>query len=195
MFTGIVSGTGTVRSLRGASLVVDSASDLALALGSSVAVNGVCLTVSALPAGGFEVDLVPETRRRTNLDRLDRGSRVNLELPLRLEQGLDGHLVQGHVDAVVRILNLRPTDPGREVEFELPPGLRRLVCEKGSVALDGMSLTVTAVDDVRSSFSVALIPHTLDLTVAGAYELGTRVNLEVDVVARYLARLLGHQDT
>jgi riboflavin synthase len=115
---------------------------------------------------------------------------VNLELPLTPEQLLDGHLVQGHVDATASVRAVRQVELGREVTIELPVELARLVAEKGSIAVDGVSLTVVEVDDGRGSFRIALIPHTLERTVARGYRAGTRVNLEVDVVARYLERLV-----
>ena len=194
MFTGIIRATGRVVEWRPGRLGV-AQPDLArrLDIGGSIAVNGVCLTVVEVEGGTFFADVVPETRSRTNLARLARGDQVNLELPLTLAQGLDGHLVQGHVDAVARVLGVADVELGREVRFELPETLAPFVSEKGSITLDGTSLTVTAVDDGNRSFSVALIPHTLEHTIADSYVPGTLVNVEVDVVARYVARLMGFQ--
>ena len=194
MFTGIISATGRVIEWRPGRLGI-AQPDLArrLDVGSSVAVNGACLTVVEVEGGTFFADVVPETRRRTNLGHLSPGDQVNLELPLTLAQGLDGHLVQGHVDAVARVVGVADVELGREVRFELPDALAPYVTEKGSVTLDGTSLTVAGVDDTDRSFSVALIPHTLQHTVAHSYVRGTLVNIEVDVVARYVARVMGFQ--
>lgn len=194
MFTGIISATGRVVEWRPGRLGI-AHPDLArrLDVGRSVAVNGACLTVVEVEGGTFFADVVPETRRRTNLGHLSPGDQVNLELPLTLAQGLDGHLVQGHVDAVVRVVGVADVELGREVRFELPDALAPYVTEKGSITLDGTSLTVTAVDDADRNFGVALIPHTLQHTVAHSYVRGTLVNVEVDVVARYVARVMGFQ--
>ena len=190
MFSGIVSAVGTVLAAEEGRLSVSQGFAERPALGASVSVNGACLTVTGFSGGGLDFDLAPETRRRTNLGRLTAGDGVNLELPLRLDTRLDGHLVLGHVDAVVRVLEVRPGDVGRELRLELPVELARLVSEKGSVAVDGVSLTVARLGAKGADFEVALIPHTLDSTIAGGYRVGSRVNLEVDVVARYLERLL-----
>ncbi len=190
MFTGIVTGVGLVREARPGRLGIEH-EDLARAArpGGSVAVNGACLTVTAVQGAVFFADVVPETLRRTNLGRLRPGDPVNLEPALTLKRPLDGHLVQGHVDGTARILSVRDVELGREVEIELPPTLSRFVAEKGSIAVDGTSLTVAAV--AASSFSVALVPHTLQHTIGGGYQLESVVNLEVDVLARYAERLLG----
>ena len=163
MFTGIVEGTGTVAALAaaadasGARLEIE-ARWLAgqLALGESVAVNGCCLTVADQTTAGFAADLVAETLRRTALGGLRAGARVNLERPLPLGGRLGGHLVQGHVDGVAKLLDRTPVGEGEEVRIELPPDLERYLVEKGSIAVDGVSLTVAEVDD--ASFAVALIP-------------------------------------
>jgi riboflavin synthase len=194
MFTGIVAAVGRVLESRAGRLGVEQAAIAGqLELGSSVAVNGVCLTVTEQEGAVFFADVVPETLRRTNLGRLEPGSPVNLELPLRAGGGLDGHLVQGHVDATATVETTRDVDLGREVEIGLPAELAAYVAEKGSIAVDGTSLTVFGVDDRRGSFGVALIPHTLQHTIAGNYVPGTLVNLEIDVVARYVERLLGRR--
>jgi riboflavin synthase len=189
MFTGIVSALGTVVERRPGHLGI-AAPRLRrpLDIGASVAVNGVCLTVVELEGTTFFCDVVPETRERTNLGLLEPGARVNLEPSLRIDQGLDGHLVQGHVDGTAHVLEVTPVDLGRELRIELPAALAPFVAEKGSIAVDGTSLTVTTVDD--RSFGIAFIPHTLEVTVAGTYRPRSLVNLEVDVVARYVARLL-----
>ncbi len=191
MFTGIVHSLGRVGEWRGAHLAI-TAADLVprLGVGASVAVNGVCLTATEVEGPAFFADVVPETVSRTNLGALRGDDAVNLELPLSFGQGLDGHLVQGHVDAVVRVLAVRPVTVGREIEFELPAQLASYVAEKGSVTLDGISLTVAELAADGQSFSVAFIPHTLEHTIARRYARGAAVNLEVDVVARYVERLI-----
>jgi len=158
------------------------------AVGDSVAVSGCCLTVVALEPESFAADVVPETLARTTLGALAQGHRVNLERSLRLDQRLGGHLVQGHVDAVGQVRNVAPEGEGRRLVIELPADLSRFVPEKGSLAVDGVSLTVAACRGTRCE--IALIPHTLRATIAGDYAPGAAVNLEVDLVARYVARLL-----
>jgi riboflavin synthase len=212
MFTGIVEGTGTVAALAaaadgsGARLEVE-APWLAgqLALGESVAVNGCCVTVAEATRAGFAADLVAETLRRTALGGLETGARVNLERPLPLGGRLGGHLVQGHVDGVAKVLSRDPVGPegsgepqggapvgrGEEVRIELPPDLERYVVEKGSIAVDGVSLTVAGVGP--GWFAVALVPHTLEVTTLGERRPGDPVQLEVDVVAKYIERLVVRQ--
>jgi riboflavin synthase len=195
MFTGIVEGTGTVAALAaaadasGARLEVEApflAGDLRP--GESVAVNGCCLTVAQATAAGFAADLVAETLRRTALGGLGAGDTVNLERPMVLGGRLGGHLVQGHVDGVARVLERAPVGEGEEVRIELPPDLGRYVVEKGSVAVDGVSLTVAGVGP--GWFVVALVPHTLEVTTLGRRRPGDPVQLEVDVVAKYVERLV-----
>jgi riboflavin synthase len=191
MFTGIVSGVGVVVEAMPNRIAIKHAPTARrLKTGASVAVNGCCLTVITTSARVFRFDVVPETLRRTNLGGLQKGSRVNLELPVRASSLLDGHLVQGHVDATARVKRVKPAAAGREVSIGLPARLRAFVVEKGSIAVDGTSLTVAALDDRAGTFTVALIPHTLAATVAAGYEPGTVVNLEADVIARYVARNL-----
>ena len=191
MFTGIVSAVGEVVKAGSGRLEVRHApTTRRLRLGSSVAVNGCCLTVVNKQGAAFVADVVPETLRRTNLGRLAPGDSVNLELPLTGNATLDGHLVQGHVDAAARIKAVRNTARGSEVVIGLPASLRRLVAEKGSIAVDGVSLTVAGVDEPVGTFKVALIPHTIAATIAAGYAVGTVVNLEADVIARYVARNL-----
>jgi riboflavin synthase len=137
------------------------------------------------------MDVVPETLRRTDLGSLSVGSRVNLELPVRASGLLDGHLVQGHIDAKATITHVATAAAGREVTVELPEHLRDFVVEKGSIAVDGVSLTVAGLDGGAATFTVALIPHTLASTIAEGYKKGSVVNLEADIVARYVARNLG----
>lgn len=191
MFTGIVSAIGTVVEAGSGRLAVENAETARrLKIGASVAVNGCCLTVIKKAGPTFAMDVVPETLRRTALGSLTHGSRVNLELPLAADGLLDGHLVQGHIDATGKVVRVVSAAAGREVTIELPADLRDFVVQKGSIAVDGVSLTVAGVDDEAASFSVALIPHTLAVTIAGEYTEGTVVNLEADIVARYVARNL-----
>jgi len=161
-----------------------------LKIGGSVAVNGCCLTVVKKKGPIFYMDVVPETQRRTNLVALAVGSEVNLELPLTAGSPLDGHIMQGHIDATAKVLTTTRVASGREVTIELPAAISRLVAIKGSIAVDGTSLTVTGVDKPAGTFRVALIPHTLAVTIAGQYKPGTVVNLEADVLARYAGRIL-----
>jgi riboflavin synthase len=207
MFTGIVAGRGRVVEMRESHLGVEAPTALPPPkVSGSIAINGVCLTVVGSEGRVFFADVVPETRRRTNLGKLRPGDEVNLEAPLHLDQGLDGHLVQGHVDGTAEVLEVSPADQGRELTIELPAPLAPYVAEKGSVAVDGVSLTVAGIDAALpparertgkgvggQSFRVALIPHTLRETIAGTYRQGTVVNLEVDVVARYVERMLRSQ--
>jgi riboflavin synthase len=189
MFTGIVSAVAKVVDAGDVRIGIDHAAIAKrLKRGGSVAVNGACLTVVTKKGPIFYADVVPETRKRTNLGALKKGDEVNLELPLTAAASLDGHLVQGHVDATAEIRSVRQTGAGKEVTIELPSQVSRFVAEKGSIAVDGVSLTVAGVD--RSTFTVALIPHTLEATIAKHYKSGSRVNLEADVIARYVARNL-----
>jgi riboflavin synthase len=196
MFTGIVEGQGTVAGLRvaadasAAELLVD-APWLAgqLAVGDSVAVNGCCLTVTRATAAGFATDLVAETLRRTALGGLRAGEAVNLERPLAANGRLGGHVVQGHVDGLGRVLARDQVGDGAELRVGLDPALARYVVEKGSIAVDGVSLTVAGVGD--DWFSVALVPHTLAVTTLGRRQPGEAVQLEVDVLAKHVERLLG----
>jgi riboflavin synthase len=195
MFTGIVEGTGTVAALAaaadgsGARLAVE-ADWLAgrLAAGESVAVNGCCLTVAEPTPAGFAADLHAETLRRTALGGLSAGARVNLERPLPVGGRLGGHLVQGHVDGVAAVLDRTRVGEGEEVRVELPEPLARYLVEKGSIAVDGVSLTVAGVGP--GWFGVALVPHTLQVTTLGERRPGDLVQLEVDVVAKYVERLV-----
>jgi len=191
MFTGIVSAVGTVVEAGSGRLAIENAGTATrLKIGASVAVNGCCLTVVKRAGATFVMDVVPETLRRTALGSLTHGSRVNLELPLAADGLLDGHLVQGHIDATGKVVRVVSAAAGREVTIEFPADLRDFMVEKGSIAVDGISLTVAGVDDQAATFTVALIPHTLAVTIAGEYLEGTMVNLEADIVARYVARNL-----
>jgi riboflavin synthase len=191
MFSGLVTAVGRVERVsaveNGAELVV-AAPLAALALGESISVSGACLTVAALVPGGFAADLSRETLDRTTLGRLVAGDAVNLERALALGERLGGHLVTGHVDGLARVVRLEPAGAALAVTLEGPAALLRFVAEKGSVTLDGVSLTVNRVAGTR--FDVMLIPHTLEVTTLGALTVGRELNLEVDLVARYVARWL-----
>jgi riboflavin synthase len=182
MFTGLVREVGTVASMKGGRLVIEAPETaLGAQLGDSVAIDGVCLTVVACVA-------VPETLARTALGTLDQGSRVNLEPALRAGDPLGGHYVQGHVDGVGSVQSVEPEGEGRRMRFEAPADLLKYVVEKGSIAVQGTSLTVAAVDD--TGFEVALIPHTLEATTLGGLQPQQAVNLETDVLAKYVEKLL-----
>jgi riboflavin synthase len=194
MFTGIVEELGTVRSITsdggGARVEIEAKRVLEDAtLGASIAVNGCCLTVVALGDDTWSADAVVETLARTNLGDLTAGDPVNLERPLRLADRLGGHLVQGHVDATGTVRARDPQPDGSVLmRFAAPADLLGYVVHKGSITVDGVSLTVAAVHD--DGFSVAVIPHTLAVTTLGARRVGERVNLEADLVAKYVERLL-----
>ena len=189
MFTGLVREVGTVASMAGGRLTLEAPETARGAeVGDSVAVDGVCLTVVSRDGSSLGFDAVPETLARTSLGRLGPGAHVNLETALRAGDALGGHYVQGHVDGVGTVRNVEPEGDGRRVAFDAPPELLRYVVEKGSIAVQGPSLTVAAVDD--DGFEVALIPHTLDATTLGGLTPGDSVNLETDVLAKYVEKLL-----
>ncbi|NUR76723.1 MAG: riboflavin synthase [Thermoleophilia bacterium] len=189
MFTGLVREVGTVASMAGGRLTLEAPETARGAeVGDSVAVDGVCLTVVSRDGSSLGFDAVPETLARTSLGRLGPGAHVNLETALRAGDALGGHYVQGHVDGVGTVRNVEPEGDGRRVAFDAPPELLRYVVEKGSIAVQGTSLTVAAVDD--DGFEVALIPHTLDATTLGGLTPGDSVNLETDVLAKYVEKLL-----
>ena len=184
MFTGIVEELGRLRARHGGRFEVEAGAVLdGLAAGDSVAHNGCCLTVVEVGRGWYAVDVVAETLSRTNLADLELGDPVNLERPLRLADRLGGHLVQGHVDAVGEVLR-----PAPELRVRMPVALLRYVVEKGSIAVDGCSLTVAQVTD--DGFGAAVVPHTARVTTLGHKAAGDRVNLEVDVLAKYVEKLL-----
>jgi riboflavin synthase len=189
MFTGIVREVGTVVSFDGSRLSVEAPETArAVAVGDSVSIAGVCLTVVQTEDGRFAFDVVPETLTRTALAQLEPGERVNLEPALRVGDPLGGHVVQGHVDAVGRVRSVTPEGDSRRLWVDAPDAIVRYCLEKGSIALDGVSLTVAALDD--EGFEVALIPHTLAVTTLGELEPGDEVNLEADVLAKVVERLL-----
>lgn len=197
MFTGIIESVGVVKSLdtseRGARLVVDAGGlDLSDAVvGESLAVAGVCLTLTGLEAGGFAADVSGETLAATTLGGLQAGSPVNLEQALRVGDRLGGHLVTGHVDGVGSVIETAPAGDSRRLVLRVPDELAQYVARKGSLTVDGVSLTVNAVDG--SQCEINLVPHTLSVTTLGRLEAGDGVNLEVDLIARYLERQLEYR--
>ena len=189
MFTGIVRELGTVEAFDGSRLVVAAPETAAAAtVGDSVAVAGVCLTVVANEDGRLAFDAVPETLSRTALGGLQPGDAVNVEPSLRVGDPLGGHVVQGHVDAVGRVRSVTPEGDSRRAWVDAPDAVVRYCIEKGSIAVDGVSLTVAAFDD--EGFEVALIPHTLAVTTLGRLEPGHEVNLEADLLGKVVERLL-----
>ncbi|MGM0632126.1 MAG: riboflavin synthase [Pseudomonadota bacterium] len=194
MFTGIIEALGTMESLRAQGgeqrlRIRSEGLDLSdVEQGDSIAVSGVCLTVTAFGTDWFDADVSAETLRLTTLGQLRGGARVNLEKALTPTTRLGGHLVSGHVDGVGRLLSREPEGGSIRLEFEVPGELARYVARKGSICIDGTSLTVNDVKGAR--FSVNIIPHTQDATIIHGYRPGCDVNLEVDVIARYLERLL-----
>jgi riboflavin synthase len=190
VFTGIVQEVARVVSLEGGRLEVDAPrTAAATGVGDSVAIDGVCLTAISVEDGRIAFDAVPETLRRSALGRLQEGSAVNVEQPLRAGDPLGGHVVQGHVDAVGTVRSVEPEGDDVRVWFDAPSAVLRYCIEKGSVTVSGVALTVTALDD--DGFEVALVPHTLAATTLGSARVGDAVNLEVDVLAKYVERLLG----
>jgi riboflavin synthase len=189
MFTGLVQQLGTLTSLEGGRLAVTATLAGELSVGDSVAVNGACLTATSVTPGAFTADVMEETLRRTALGALRPGDPVNLELPLRAADRLGGHFVQGHVDGVGTVAAVHDEGFSRLVEIEAEAGLMRYVVEKGSIAVDGVSLTVASL--AEGTFGVSLIPETLERTTLGRASPGDSVNLEVDVLAKYVERLVG----
>ncbi len=194
MFTGIIQSTGTIGALQprdGDTRLRIQTGKLDLGgvgPGDSIAVNGVCLTAVELPGDGFWADVSVETLARTTLGRLRTGSSVNLEKALTPATPLGGHLVSGHVDGVGRVIERRPDGRSERFRIEAPAALAKYIAEKGSITVDGISLTVNAVDG--AVFDLNIVPHTLQETTMNGYRAGTEVNLEVDIIARYLERLL-----
>jgi len=192
MFTGLVADLGTVAEVRsttdGVRLAIESALAGELHEGDSVAVNGVCLTAVGLCGDRFGADVMRETLRRSSLAEVQPGTKVNLELPVKADDRLGGHIVQGHVDGVGAIADAHDDGFARVVTIAADPDLLRYVVEKGSIAVDGVSLTVARLDD--GSFDVSLIPETLQRTNLGEARPGAPVNLEVDILAKYVERLM-----
>jgi riboflavin synthase len=192
MFTGLIADVGSVTALElggaGATLEIDTRLAGELGEGDSIAVNGVCLTATEIRDGGFQAEAMLETLERSTLGALGAGARVNLELPLRVTDRLGGHVVQGHIDGTGMISELREEGFARVLAIGTGPALERYLVEKGSVAVDGVSLTVSALRE--HGFEVSLIPETLKQTNLGGAAVGDRVNLEVDVLAKHVERLL-----
>lgn len=193
MFTGIILGKGKVIEKRasGSGMVFSLDADFDLndpEEGESIAVNGVCLTAMNINARRFTVDVSPESLARTNLGKLSVGSKVNLERALRLSDRLGGHMVSGHVDAVSKVLERRPLGDFVQFTFGVPAGLAKYIIEKGSIAIDGTSLTVNSCDD--KTFSIVIIPHTLEVTLLGTLREGDSVNIEVDLIGKYVEKML-----
>lgn len=196
MFTGIVEALGVVTDLirdgDNMRLTIESAQIApGLKLGDSIAINGTCLTAVELTATSFAADAVPETLAKTNLGDLVQGSQVNLERPMRADGRFDGHIVQGHVDSIGTVIGVDPEGDGRRFSIEVADSIRRYIVDKGSVTVDGVSLTVAALTE--RGFQIALIPHTLQVTILGQRQIGDRVNIEIDVIAKYVERLVGER--
>ena len=188
MFTGIVEEIGRVTSAQPGNLVITASKVLqGMEAGGSIAVNGVCLTVTNFDSNSFAVDIMPETLRQTNLGLLRAGDEVNLERPLTPEKQLGGHLVQGHIDNTGRVTSVTWDEEAMLIRFEAPPEAMRYVVKKGFIAVDGVSLTI--VDYDTSSFLVSIVEYTRKHTTLGSKQVGDLVNLEVDIVAKYLERL------
>jgi len=193
MFTGLIQELGTVRSLSRGTVgkLTTGAEKTAgeVAIGDSVAVNGACLTVTAISGNDVSFDAVPETLSRTSLGGLKPGDKVNLETSLKAGQAIGGHFVQGHIDGVGTIESSRSLGESQVIRISAPPGVLRYVVEKGSIAVDGISLTVASVD--KSGITIAVIPHTLEATTLHAKRPGEKVNLEADILGKYVEKLLG----
>ncbi|MFQ5854629.1 MAG: riboflavin synthase [Anaerolineae bacterium] len=196
MFSGIVEEVGKVASIRRRGEIVEvtiAASQVlgGTELGDSLAINGTCLTVTRLTDSSFTVELSPETLRRTNLGDLQPGAGVNLERSLAVGGRIGGHFVQGHIDGTGQVQSLTPEGESIMVRFTAPPSLMRYVVPKGYIAIDGMSLTIVERD--ADSFTVAFIPYTLAHTIAGSYNAGDRVNLEADIIGKYVENILAYR--
>lgn len=194
MFTGLIEASGRVKAIdrdeSGACIAIECELASEVSLGDSIAVNGACLTATRIEDGSFSADVMNESLARTALGELAEGSQVNLELPLAVGDRLDGHIVQGHVDAVGTVESTEDSGFSRVVRVNAPDDLARYVVEKGSITVDGVSLTVSAVGD--NWFEVSLIPETLERTTLGGLRAGSRVNLEADILAKHVERLLHH---
>ncbi|MBQ1941284.1 MAG: riboflavin synthase [Anaerovibrio sp.] len=189
MFTGIIEEVGTVKSIGGGVLAINAQKVLEdVQLGDSIAVNGVCLTVTSFTSKGFTADVMPETLRRSSLGELKHGSPVNLERALTLSSRLGGHIVSGHIDGVGKIISLKEEANAILMKIGADADILRYIVEKGSVSLDGISLTVAGVDS--DSFVVSLIPHTRQVTNLHSKGIGSAINIENDVVGKYVEKLL-----
>ncbi|MEY3254739.1 MAG: riboflavin synthase [Actinobacteria bacterium] len=198
MFTGLVQGVGEVISITKAedSALITFASDLAadLAVGDSISINGVCLTATAVKENSFTADVMVQTLKLTTLGSLVSGSKVNTELATRADARLGGHIVQGHVDGVAKVVASEPGDKWQRFVVQIPESLRRYVVNQGSICVDGVSLTVGEIEDQASQVTLWLIPETLAKTTLGQRKAGDLVNIEVDVLAKYVERLVQAQN-
>jgi riboflavin synthase len=200
MFTGLVQAVGRVthirRSEQSAVITFEVANFLeGCEIGDSIAVNGACLTVISMTKETFEVDVMVQTLKLTSLDGLDVGSEVNLELAAKVSDRLGGHIVQGHVDGVGEVVRIEPGEKWQRMDISVPSHLMKYVQPQGSICIDGTSLTVGELDDDKNTVTVWLIPETLRKTILGKFSIGTKVNLEVDVLAKYVERLLKRADS
>jgi riboflavin synthase len=196
MFTGIVEELGQIRRLtrKSVTAIIDIAAKIVVSdvnVGDSISVNGVCLTVTSFDANGFTADVSEETLKRSSLNRLTQSSKVNLERAMPMGGRFGGHIVQGHVDAVGQILELSGRGGFYHLRLAIPENIRKFVVEKGSISIDGISLTVA--EDLESAISVAVIPHTYEITNLSGLKVGDYVNIEVDVIARYLEKQLNYK--
>lgn len=192
MFSGIIEAFGEVKEIKRGNesciLTFNSPLSSNLKTGSSVAVNGVCLTVVSLKNGGFSVDVMPETVSKTNLSHLAKGDKVNLERPLAIDGRFEGHIVQGHVDGIGTIIEKKEVENAYEVRIKAPEALLGLCIEKGSIAVDGISLTI--IEANKQDFLVSIIPYTSENTTLGFKKEGDTVNLEIDILGKYIAKIL-----
>ena len=194
MFTGIIEETGTLIKIGGGNITIECRKILEdMKIGDSISTNGICLTVTKFDNKSFSADVMPETIRRTSLENLKSGDVINLERALRLCDRLGGHIISGHIDGVGTIKSMKPEGNAIIVTIKTEKDLLRYIAAKGSIALDGMSLTVVNVNDI--DFSVSLIPHTRDVTNFKYKKIGSPVNIEIDVLARYIERLMNFKSS
>lgn len=195
MFTGIIERIGKVSSVKnnGESSRIDIIiENTSYSLGDSVCVNGVCLTVDDIDNSTYSFTLSPETNQKTNLKYLANNNKVNIETSLTINKLISGHLVQGHVDGIVKLIKITRVDDSWDIRFSINPSLSRYIIKKGSVTLDGVSLTVNDVSN--SEFSVMIIPHTYQNTIFKSYTVGSEVNIELDMLAKYIEKLGSYSD-
>ena len=189
MFTGIVQKTGKIKNIEGDTFTITSDLNLEnLDIGGSIALNGTCLTIISLGKKSFSIQVTPETLKRTNLKYLKTEDIVNLETPLKMNSGLDGHMVQGHIDGTAVITKITPDKNSIYITIKTETKLMRYICEKGYVAVDGVSLTI--VNCIDDEFTVSIIPHTKKSTVFSINKLGDIVNIEVDIISKYVEKLI-----
>ncbi|MFA5880386.1 MAG: riboflavin synthase [Candidatus Margulisiibacteriota bacterium] len=198
MFTGIIQEKGKIKNIKKSSgktsFIIEAKKIIKnFKIGSSVALNGTCLTIINLDKKTFEVEAIPETLKLTNLGELQKGDLVNLEPSLRLKDELSGHIVLGHVDSMGEVINIKSEGDSILMTIKFPKSLSKYIAHKGSITLDGISLTIASL--FNQNFVVALIPHTLEVTILKNKKIGDKVNLEVDVVARYLERMIKSKDS